>query len=315
MLSPAANGPRILTGTVYLMKKALIFLLLLFLPLAGLAEVFEIEDESGLPADWHFKPTLRLTMLDTDRSDAMLLECGGEAMLLDSGSGQYRERLYELLEKRNISYLKYLFSSHSDNDHVHGFVYLMNSGNYEVGAFLTPNRETYRDDAGYHQKAVRAAKRAEIPYVIIGEGDLLTLGGATIDVLRCNEEWGQNARGASCLIQFGNARVLAVGDIDNRTMDWYATHYDASQLDCDILKIPHHGLATVPDNFHEATSPQLLLVPNTYKRLWDGKRTFVNWTRTRYTGLTRYSGDGTVVCVTDGQDWYIWQEDNWRKSK
>ena len=24
-----------------------------------------------------------------------------------------------------------------------------------------------------------------------------------------------------------------------------------------------------------------------------------------------YSGDGAVVMETDGQDWYVWQEENW----
>ncbi len=300
---------------VYLMRKMLLFLLLFLLPLTAQGAIYEIEDESALPADWAGKPLLRMTMLDTDRSDAMLLECGGEAMLIDGGSGQYRERLYELLEKRGITRLKYLLSSHSDNDHIHGLVYLINSGNYEVGAFLSPNPTTYRDSPGYHQKAVRATVREEIPYIIIGEGDLITLGDATIDILRCDKEWGQNARGASSLIQFGNARVLSAGDLDNRTMDWYADTY-GDRLNCDILKIPHHGLASVPDNFHAAASPDMLIVPNTYKRLWDGKRSFINWTRNTFTGEhCKYSGDGTVVCVTDGQDWYFWQEDNWKKSK
>ncbi len=288
--------------------------LAVLLPFTAQAAMYEIEDESGLPESWAEKSLLRLTMLDTDRSDAMLLECGGEAMLLDGGSGQYRDRLYEMLERRGVTTLKYLFSSHSDNDHLHGLSYLMRSGNYQVGAFLSPNAQSYRDKAGYHKGAVSAAKNAGIEYVVIDEGDQFTLGDATLNVLRCPENWGQNNRGASALIRFGSARVLAVGDIDMRTMSWYADRYDEADLSCDILKIPHHGLATVPDDFLNAAMPEMLIVPNTYKRLYEGKRGFITWTQNTFRGsICKYSGDGAVVCVTDGTDWYIWQEENWTK--
>ncbi len=300
------------------MKKWMLILLslLLALPTAASAAVYEIADESGLPAEWAEKDLLRITMLDTDRSDAMLLECGGEAMLLDGGSGQFRDRLYEMLARRNVTELKYLFSSHSDNDHVHGLIYLMRSGEYQVGAFLTPNKDTYKDKAGYHQKAVSAAKKQEIPYVVIDAGDQFTLGSATIDVLRCNESWGQNARSASAMIRFGNASILTTGDIDNRTMLWYAEQYEVSQLDCDILKIPHHGLAAVPDSFLEAATPEVLLVPNTYNDVYKSKRSFISWVRNTFKGsLCKYSGDGAVVCITDGADWYVYQEPNWKKAK
>lgn len=300
-----------------MMKRILCLLVVLMLiPGGGSAEIFQIEDESQLPADWANKDLLRLTMIDTDRSDAMLLECGGEAMMLDGGSGQYRERLYDVLDGKGITRLKYLFSSHSDNDHIHGLVYLMTCGKYDIGAFLSINPTSFRDAAGYHKKAVNAAKKMEIPYIQMEEGQTYTLGGATIKVLRCPEKWGANARGATALIQFGDSRVLSPGDIDNRTMKWYAEHYTAEELACDILKIPHHGLAAIPDTFLAAASPEMLIVPNTYKRVYEGKRSFTRWVKVSFEGgPCKYSGDGHVVCVTDGTDWYAWQEPNWKKKK
>ena len=63
------------------------------------------------------------------------------------------------------------------------------------------------------------------------------------------------------MVQFGDSRAFLTGDIDNETMQWYATTY-GEKLRCDILKAPHHGLATIPDSFVEQTQPQVLFVPN-----------------------------------------------------
>ena len=39
--------------------------------------------------NWYQSPLLRLTVLDTDQSDCMLLQCGGEAMMVDGGTAAY----------------------------------------------------------------------------------------------------------------------------------------------------------------------------------------------------------------------------------
>lgn len=41
------------------------------------------------PEDWPEREVLRVTVLETGRSDAILLECGGEAMMIDGGEEHY----------------------------------------------------------------------------------------------------------------------------------------------------------------------------------------------------------------------------------
>ena len=101
------------------MKKLLMLLLALaLLPAAVLAEIYFIDDETQLPEGWTEKELFRLTAIDTDRSDAMLLQCGGENMMIDGGSFSYYPRLEELFADKGITEFKYLFSTHSDNDHM-----------------------------------------------------------------------------------------------------------------------------------------------------------------------------------------------------
>lgn len=128
-------------------RKLLLMLLCAALGLgAAQAEVYRVESEKNVPADWAEKDTLRLTCIDTNRSDAMVLQSGGEAMMVDSGEGRYRKRVYATLDGYGITELKYLLNTHCDDDHLHGFIYLMYSDLYQVDAFLSPNTTTYVDE-------------------------------------------------------------------------------------------------------------------------------------------------------------------------
>lgn len=143
-------------------RKLLLMLLCAALGLgAAQAEVYRVENEADVPADWAEKDTLRLTCIDTNRSDAMVLQSGGEAMMVDGGEGRYRRRVYATLDGYGITELKYLLNTHCDDDHLHGFIYLMYSDLYQVDAFLSPNTTTYVDEEGYHQQAVKATGTAD----------------------------------------------------------------------------------------------------------------------------------------------------------
>lgn len=295
-----------------MMKKVMLLLLaLLLLPGAALGEIYIIEDENGLPEGWRDKELLRLTSIDTDRSDAMLLQCGGENMMIDGGSVQFYPRLEEYFAAQGVTEFKYLFNTHYDNDHIQGLTEMMNSGNYVIGGFYSAVREAFKDDGKYHIKAVRAAKNHDISYVQIYNGDVLTLGSAVINVIRCDMSWGTNARSACTQIVFGDSKVLLMGDCDSRPQNYFLENVDHSLLECDILKAVHHGINGFEESFLEVAQPEFIFVPN-YKA-HPSIKTSTKHKFAEYNAL--YSGDGTVIMETDGVDWYIWQLPNWKKSE
>ena len=87
------HGRRILTA-------ALSLLLLCTLCLPAAAEVYL----SQPPADWADKDLFKLTVFDVNEGDAMLLECGGEAMMMDGGPNPFREDLKNALLSDEISH-------------------------------------------------------------------------------------------------------------------------------------------------------------------------------------------------------------------
>jgi len=303
-------------------KLTAILLMLAMLLTAASAEIFHIEDETQLPEGWQEKELFRLTAIDTDRSDAMLLQCGGENMMIDGGSEQFYPRLQEHFDEHGITEFKYLFNTHPDNDHLQGLTKMMNhrltaedgktdiGPKYQIGGFCTAVKKEYKNTS-YHKAAVRAINKYEIPYVQVYHGDVLTLGNATINIIRCDESWGANARSACTQIVFGDSKVLLMGDCDSRPQNYFLKNVDPSLLECDILKAVHHGINGFEEKFLEAAQPEFIFVPNykAHPSIKSGtKRKFAE-----YNAL--YSGEGSVVMETDGTDWYIWQLPNWKKNK
>ena len=211
------------------MKRLIAVLLMLVMAMpAALAEIYLIEDESQRPEGWSEKELLRLTAIDTDRSDAMLLQCGGENMMIDGGSQQFYDRLLALIAEEGITEFKYLYNTHPDTDHIQGLTLLMNRWEGHVGGFCTAVAKTYA--ASPHALAVRVTQKRNIPYVQIFDGDVLTLGGATINVIRCDENWGTNNRSAACQVVFGNSKVLLPGDCGNQALEYFNANRDHALL-------------------------------------------------------------------------------------
>lgn len=284
------------------MRKFLSFLLSLGLMVSvSLAEVCRISGPEQLPEGWGDKELLRISFLDMQRSDAILLQCGGENMLVDGGLGLFSQRLFNMLDERNVTGFKYLWSTHCDGDHSQGLKCIMNSEKYGTGSLYCPNPKNYNDPDGDHQKMVRAADRHGWTYTQLKSGDVLTLGGATITALICGENWGQNNRSATCFVDFGDSSAFLTGDVGSKAQKYFVQNVPAERLDCDILKAPHHGIDGVTKEFVDAVSPEVVVLTN-----YSSSGASKSWNA--YDPY--FAGDGVVVMETDGTDWYIWQTEN-----
>lgn len=285
------------------MKKVLLLLTaLLLLPALAAAEVHFIADETHLPEGWAEKDILRMTVVDTNRSDAIILQCGGEAMMVDGGFNSHYKRVFSTLDGYGITTLKYLLSTHCDGDHSEGLTTIMNSDRYNPGLLLSPNKETYDDPDDHHEKMVRSSKRHNVPYQVIDDGDVFTLGPATITILRCDQKWGQNARSAACRVEFNGGVILLLADVSTRVLNYWTETRDPAEFDCDVMKANHHGIDGIPQAFMDIATPGAIVCTNNTNYDHDQKLEQLG---------ALYSGDGTVIIETDGSTWYIWQHPNW----
>lgn len=287
------------------MKKLLALLLtLLCLPLGGLAEVCRIKRPAQLPEGWEERELLRLTVIDTERSDAMLLQCGGEAMMVDGGEAGYFHRVQAALKEQGVTSLKYLYSTHGDMDHLGGLLKLMDQQEIPCGTFLSPYARNAPGKNGTHQRAVGKVREAGMTYQRIENRDRLTLGGAEVTVIRTMTEGVENDGSAMCQVRFGDSKLLLTADCGNGTMRYFLEHVRPELLQCDVMKAMHHGINGIVPEVLEAAQPDLIFVTNTPYNLQ-------STTLLQFQHLDAlFSGSGTLHMETDGKDWYVWQDAN-----
>ncbi len=278
---------------------AILCILILSLTRSGLAVVYV---DVTPPEDWEARELLTLTVFRTGEGDAMLLQCGGEAMMIDGGPYKYREKLRDALVVRGISHFKYMFSTHPHDDHVEGLRMLLNYG-FTCDEFLSffPKSNSYE----YQQKLVKQINRSGVAYRQLQDGESFTLGGAVITVYWWEKGSTIDAKCPIARVEFGDASALLCSDIIGDTQQYYLKTLDASFLKADVVKAPHHGITPFQSDFLDAVDPAFVFVTN-YSNYGTDLTKFKNQMKNRKIP-TKYSGDGAVYLETDGVDWYVYQ--------
>ena len=280
------------------MRRFLLLLLFCLLPLGASAKVYY----DAPPRDnWYSCPLFRLTAFDAAQSDCMLLECGGEAMMVDGGSMPYREQLRDAIREKGISHFKYLFNTHYHDDHITGLTYLMRYG-FTADAYLHPYTEKGVFSSALHREAIAEAEKAGIPAVQIFHGDQLLLGEAVITLIRYEEGISTNGRSVVVQVRFGDAKLLLPSDIIGHTQSWMLEELPEDMVDADIVKSPHHGVTAMVSSFCKAVSPDVIFFTNERDRV-DRAQNQADLNAIP----TFYTGDGRLVMETDGKDWYVYQ--------
>lgn len=281
------------------MKKVCAILLVLMLwCTAASAEVYL----SQPPAEGWTEDVLRVTAIPVGEGDALLLECGGERMMVDGGPSALFHQLTGALEARGITHFKYLLNTHYHDDHINGLYHLMKN-DYTADEYMHPYSDIYVNKDKLEKRTVEMAKRKGITVHRLHTGDVITLGGATIRVFRHWDIVNANARSMIERVEFGESSIWLTADITGLAQAFYAGDLAPELLKADIMKVPHHGITPVQADFMDAVDPEFCVVTSyeedvtTIKSQFEGR------------GIpAMYSADGAVIMETDGHDWYVWQE-------
>jgi competence protein ComEC len=271
---------------------------------------------------------LRLDLLDVGQGDAALLTFpNGATLLVDAGgrpqfktragdfeseTGAHFERdargigeavVSEYLWWRGRASVDYLLATHAHADHMNGLNDI--ARNFQVrAAFLG------RTGAG-DAESVRFARTLEgagVPVELVGRGDRLKFGAATVDVLwppRAGEETQALSANNDSLVlrvSYGARVFLLTGDIERDAEAALVAAGD--NLRSDIVKVAHHGSRTSStEPFVNAVRPSLALVSVGLASPFGhpDKAVVARW---RATGaqVLQTGRTGTITVSTDGQD-------------
>lgn len=250
---------------------------------------------------------LKVTFVDVGQGDSALISTAEGRNYLIDGGGNYREEetgyagqkvLLPLLMHEGIAELDQVLVSHAHLDHLSGVLTLLQD--YPVKSVGLPEYPGAEQDFA---DLIQICVERGITVQYLSAGDELKLDSkTTLSILHpdgSSAPAGGNLNNTSlcCLLQYDRFRVLFTGDLETdgeRALLSYNT-----SLDCDILKVAHHGGKNATSKrLLQAVTPETAIIsvgknsyghpsPEVLERL-DGIKAFI----TLYTGAVLTDSDG-----------------------
>lgn len=278
-------------------KKLILFLLLLVIGIVGCGQgVQSVQEVSGtIKEDSSFE----VHFIDVGQSDAALVLCDGQAMLIDGGNRGDSSLIYSYLEQRGIDHLDYMVCTHPHEDHVGGLAGALNYAT--VGVALAPVEDYDSQVFGNFKKYLeKQEKQVTVP----AAGDTFFVGSAEVTVTGpTGMETGSRLNNTSIVLRvvYGNTSFLFTGDAERE--EEQAILEAGYELQSTVLKVGHHGGATSTTYpFLREIAPEYAVISvgegNSY-----GHPTEDVLSRLRDADVEVYRTDqqGTIICRSDGK--------------
>lgn len=186
---------------------------------------------------------LTVSFIDIGQGDATLIECGGEAMLIDSGIYAEKEDLTGYIANRGVKDLKYCVATHPHSDHIGAMDIIINR--FDVETLVYPLCDSDSKTMNY---VLDACDENGVSYFNPQPMETFTLGEATFTVLSPEPyaDYGNLNNNSMVLkMEYGTTSWLFMGDAEKEVE--YELIEKSLDLSADVLKCGHHGSSTSSD--------------------------------------------------------------------
>lgn len=247
--------------------------------------------------------TAEFIFFDVGQGDAALVRTETACILIDAGPDLSEERLTAELHRLGVSRIDCLFLTHAHEDHVGGADRILHE--FEVGAVIA--RDTGEQDAPAKRVWEAIAACGTELYTPTGI-TTYRLGDLWLDVVVPFEDTQTEGNDNSLILRvnFGETRFLYMGDAESDTEALLLSAFgDGDFLDCDGLKLGHHGSKSSSGaDFLRAVSPGIAVASagggNSYghphgRVLADLEEIGCVCRRTDEQGTIRLLSDGTCI--------------------
>ena len=178
-----------------------------------------------------------VSFIDVGKGDCILLQSGQSAALIDTGYDRTSGEVISFLRKKGVGHLEFLIITHYDRDHVGGAAKVIN--NFPVKAVLQSNSPKASEE---YAKYIKALNNANLEAVTVREECEFTLDGITFTVNppRKSNYINDDSNNSSLIVTVvnGDDILLFLGDAQTERLEEYL---EDGSVDCDFLKVAHHG--------------------------------------------------------------------------
>lgn len=207
-----------------------------------------------------------LTVLGLDKADCIILQSGETVVLVDGGEPSDAGDVVGFLLAQKIYHIDVMIASHPHSDHIGGLDDVLNEDSITVDAMITPDIPAGEvGDSSMVRNFNQAVLDSGVQKLSCEPGDVYDINGdIKLTVLAPIGSDHSDLNGWSAVVRAdcGDVSVLLTGDTtvaEEKKM--LQNPQIAALLDCDILKVAHHGGTTSSGvEFLQAVSPDVALI-------------------------------------------------------
>ncbi|MBO2516107.1 MAG: hypothetical protein CW338_02350 [Clostridiales bacterium] len=244
-----------------MLKRTAAFLLGLILLMSfALAEVTLVdlrkgEEESRIPAD---ADTLDIYFPPINGCNGAVIVCGGTVIVIDSCTRDQYPKLRKVIDDLGIKKIDYCINTHPDNDHIHGFFWLVEE--YEVGTFITGFAEKDAREP-LQNKMYMKCQELNIPWERRENGEVIELGDLTLRFIqRDDPKWEINNCSLGVILNFKGRTAYFTGDIQRDCQRVLFAKDNPDDISAELINWPHHGYANMQAKFLEKVGATMYVI-------------------------------------------------------
>lgn len=235
--------------------------------------------------------------IDVGQGDAILIQQGVHAMLIDAGDNHMSQTVVNYIKNQGVSRLEYVIGTHPHADHIGGLSDVIPA--FDIGKIILPDvvhtTKTFEDMLLAIQDKGLKITKAE-------SGNQYTLGTANVGIMGPVNIRSNDLNNASvvCKITFGSTAFMFTGDVEERgEADILNKGFD---LSADVLKVSHHGSSTSSTQaFLTAVNPDhAIIMVGEGNRYDHPTQQILDRLTAMNIAVYRTDLSGTIVAVSDG---------------
>lgn len=246
-----------------------------------------------------YNSELTVSFIDAGQGDSTLIECGGEAMLIDASIYSERDNITSYIKKLGINELKYCVATHPHSDHIGSMSEIIYR--FDVDTLVYPLCES---DSSTMNHVLDACDEKGVTYLNPDPLDTFTLGSATLTVLSPEAYTDYDNLNNNSLVlklEYEDVSFLFMGDAETE-VEYELLNKDFD-LNVDVLKAGHHGSSTSScAEFLNAVTPSVAVIScgkdNDYGH---PHRETVSAFNRRFVETYRTDKLSTIVASSDGE--------------
>lgn len=239
--------------------------------------------------------------VDVGQGDSTLIMTPYENILIDAGTNLSEVDLVAFLDRVGVDSIDYLIISHPHADHIGGADKIIEALDVET---LVLNG--VKDDNFYTENLEALATEKDVKIDVWEAGESFEIGFMQIEVLAPLPLSNDAENNSSLVFKlcYKDASFLFTGDAEEDSEEEMLESYPAEALDCDVLKVGHHGSATSScDEFIAAVSPILSVISCEFSNRYGHPHKQTLDTLAKYGSIVaRIDIDGSVTVRSDGDE-------------